>query len=97
MNLPRPPARAPWAYVKVAEGCDRHCGFCAIPSFRGPQRSRTASDILAEVDALGAAEVVLVAQDLVSWGRDVTAAASARSPRPVWCLFSTKSASEWTG
>ncbi|HXR22250.1 MAG TPA: 30S ribosomal protein S12 methylthiotransferase RimO [Acidimicrobiales bacterium] len=78
LNLPRPPARAPWAYVKVAEGCDRHCGFCAIPSFRGPQRSRTASDILAEVDALGAAEVVLVAQDLVSWGRDVTAAASAR-------------------
>ncbi len=78
LNLPRPPARAPWAYVKVAEGCDRHCGFCAIPSFRGPQRSRTASDILAEVDALGAAEVVLVAQDLVSWGRDVTAASSAR-------------------
>ena len=78
LNLPRPPARAPWAYVKVAEGCDRHCGFCAIPSFRGPQRSRTASDILAEVDALGAAEIVLVAQDLVSWGRDVTAAPSAR-------------------
>jgi ribosomal protein S12 methylthiotransferase len=72
LNLPRPPARAPWAYVKVAEGCDRRCGFCAIPSFRGPQRSRTAADILAEVDALGAAEVVLVAQDLVSWGRDVT-------------------------
>jgi ribosomal protein S12 methylthiotransferase len=72
LNLPRPPSRAPWAYVKVAEGCDRRCGFCAIPSFRGPQRSRTASDILAEVDALGAAEVVLVAQDLVSWGRDVT-------------------------
>jgi ribosomal protein S12 methylthiotransferase len=80
LNLPRPPARAPWAYVKVAEGCDRHCGFCAIPSFRGPQRSRTASDILAEVDALGAAEIVLVAQDLVSWGRDVTAAPSARMP-----------------
>jgi ribosomal protein S12 methylthiotransferase len=80
LNLPRPPARAPWAYVKVAEGCDRHCGFCAIPSFRGPQRSRTASDILAEVDALGAAEVVLVAQDLVSWGRDVTGEASARLP-----------------
>ena len=32
--------RAPWAYVKVAEGCDRKCGFCAIPSFRGRQRSR---------------------------------------------------------
>ncbi len=78
LNLPRPPARAPWAYVKVAEGCDRHCGFCAIPSFRGPQRSRAAADILAEVEVLGAQEVVLVAQDLVSWGRDAT-----RSPAKV--------------
>ena len=52
LELPRPAARAPWAYVKVAEGCDRICGFCAIPSFRGKQRSRPAADILAEVDAL---------------------------------------------
>lgn len=73
LNLPRPPARAPWAYVKVAEGCDRHCGFCAIPSFRGPQRSRPLEAVLAEVGSLGAQEVVLVAQDLVSWGRDVSA------------------------
>lgn len=74
LNLPRPPVRAPWAYVKVAEGCDRHCGFCAIPSFRGRQRSRAAGDILAEVEALaegGVAEVVLVAQDLASYGRDL--------------------------
>jgi ribosomal protein S12 methylthiotransferase len=70
LNLPRPPLRAPWAYVKVAEGCDRNCGFCAIPSFRGPQRSRTVDDILAEVDQLDVAEVVLVAQDLASFGRD---------------------------
>ena len=72
LNLPRPRGRAPWAYVKVAEGCDRHCGFCAIPSFRGPQRSRTAAAVLAEVEGLGAQEVVLVAQDLVSWGRDIS-------------------------
>jgi ribosomal protein S12 methylthiotransferase len=70
LNLPRPPATAPWAYVKVAEGCDRTCGFCAIPSFRGPQRSRTSDSILAEVDALGAREIVLVAQDLASYGKD---------------------------
>ncbi len=70
LNLPRPAATAPWAYVKVAEGCDRACGFCAIPSFRGPQRSRSAEAILAEVDQLGAAEIVLVAQDLASYGRD---------------------------
>jgi ribosomal protein S12 methylthiotransferase len=71
LNLPRPAATAPWAYVKVAEGCDRTCGFCAIPSFRGRQRSRPIESILAEVDALGAAEVVLVAQDLASYGKDV--------------------------
>jgi len=71
LNLPRPPAEAPWAYLKVAEGCDRTCGFCAIPSFRGPQRSRSMEAILAEVDSLGAAEVVLVAQDLASYGRDL--------------------------
>jgi ribosomal protein S12 methylthiotransferase len=70
LNLPRPAATAPWAYVKVAEGCDRACGFCAIPSFRGPQRSRPIDSILAEVDQLGVREVVLVAQDLASYGRD---------------------------
>jgi ribosomal protein S12 methylthiotransferase len=78
LELPRPAARAPWAYVKVAEGCDRICGFCAIPSFRGKQRSRSSEDLLAEVDALRAPtdgapplrEIVLVAQDLASYGRD---------------------------
>ncbi len=71
LNLPRPAATAPWAYVKIAEGCDRACGFCAIPSFRGPQRSRSMASILAEVDQLGPlGEVVLVAQDLAAYGRD---------------------------
>jgi ribosomal protein S12 methylthiotransferase len=70
LNLPRPASERPWAYVKVAEGCDRACGFCAIPSFRGPQRSRTVASILAEVEALDVREVVLVAQDLASYGRD---------------------------
>ena len=71
LNLPRPAPRSPWAYVKVAEGCDRTCGFCAIPSFRGKQRSRTVESILAEVESLQAKEVVLVAQDLASYGRDL--------------------------
>src|SRR5690606_31044010 len=73
LNLPRPAPTAPWAYVKVAEGCDKACGFCAIPSFRGPQRSRSIDQVLAEVDDLavaGVREVVLVAQDLASYGRD---------------------------
>ena len=74
LELPRPAASAPWAYVKVAEGCDRNCGFCAIPAFRGKQRSRPVDSILAEVDALADGgrlqEVVLVAQDLAAFGRD---------------------------
>ena len=70
LNLPRPASDRPWAYVKVAEGCDRACGFCAIPTFRGPQRSRSMDDVLAEVDALDAREIILVAQDLAAFGRD---------------------------
>jgi ribosomal protein S12 methylthiotransferase len=70
LNLPRPKSAVPWAYVKIAEGCDRSCGFCAIPSFRGPQRSRDVSSILDEVEQLEAREIVLVAQDLASYGKD---------------------------
>lgn len=70
LELPRPPGSAPWAYVKIAEGCDRRCGFCAIPQFRGPQRSRSIDSIVAEVEALDVSEVVLVAQDLAAFGRD---------------------------
>ena len=70
LNLPRPKSHTPWAYVKIAEGCDRNCGFCAIPSFRGPQRSRDIDSILREVDELQAKEIVLVAQDLASYGKD---------------------------
>jgi len=89
LNLPRPAAHAPWAYVKVAEGCDRRCGFCAIPSFRGLQRSRPEDVVMAEVDELGdtVREVVLVAQDLASWGLDRSAprrvARPAGTPRPI--------------
>ena len=51
LELARPASEVPWAYVKVAEGCDRICGFCAIPSFRGKQRSRAVDEVMAEVDA----------------------------------------------
>src|SRR5439155_6076046 len=73
LELPRPAPTAPWAYVKVAEGCDRACAFCAIPSFRVKQRSRAPETIEEEARALverGAAELVLVAQDLAWYGRD---------------------------
>ena len=73
LNLPRPAVAAPWAYLKIAEGCDRRCGFCAIPTFRGDQRSRSSEDLLAEARGLaagGVKEIVLIAQDLASWGHD---------------------------
>ncbi len=73
LELPRAAPTAPWAYLKVAEGCDRACAFCAIPSFRGKQRSRTPTSIVDEARALvdgGVRELVLVAQDLAWYGRD---------------------------
>ncbi len=73
LNLPRAKASAPWAYLKIAEGCDRRCGFCAIPTFRGDQRSRSTAEIVNEARTLvegGAKEIILIAQDLASWGHD---------------------------
>ena len=70
LNLPRPKSSSPWAYIKIAEGCDRTCGFCAIPSFRGPQRSRDVQSIISEVEQLEAREIILIAQDLASYGKD---------------------------
>src|SRR5690349_17017271 len=62
------------AYVKIAEGCDNACAFCIIPKLRGPQRSRTVEDLVAEASALagqGTVELSLVAQDLTAWGYDL--------------------------
>jgi ribosomal protein S12 methylthiotransferase len=66
--------RVPYAYVKIAEGCDMGCTFCAIPQFRGRHRSRPLRDIVAEVDALatrGVQEAILVSQDTLAYGRDL--------------------------
>ena len=63
-----------FAYVKIAEGCNRSCAFCTIPEFRGKQRSRPADDIATEVRNLvrqGVREVNLISQDTVSYGRDL--------------------------
>jgi len=62
------------AWVKIAEGCSRHCSFCAIPAMRGTQRSRPIDDVVAEVRGLvetGAVEVNLVSQDTIAYGRDL--------------------------
>ncbi len=61
------------AFLKIAEGCNRICGFCAIPGMRGKQRSRTIADIVAEAQQLqewGIREVSLIAQDLTYFGRE---------------------------
>ncbi|MDR3279373.1 MAG: 30S ribosomal protein S12 methylthiotransferase RimO [Synergistaceae bacterium] len=60
-------------YLKISEGCDKACSYCAIPSIRGPLRSRTVGDLVAEAESLaheGAAEICLVAQDLSAYGED---------------------------
>jgi ribosomal protein S12 methylthiotransferase len=62
------------AYMKIAEGCNRECSFCAIPSFRGKQRSRTIADLVREAEHLSAAGVVelnLISQDTIAYGRDL--------------------------
>src|SRR5207237_244422 len=68
-------AKVPYAYVKIAEGCDMGCTFCAIPQFRGRHRSRPLADIVREVQALaarGVQEAILVSQDTLAYGRDLS-------------------------
>ncbi len=62
------------AYLKIAEGCDNRCTYCAIPSIRGKFRSRPMEDVVAEakdMDALGIKELTLVAQDTTRYGKDL--------------------------
>lgn len=62
------------AYVKIAEGCDNNCAFCAIPQIRGHFRSRQIDDICREVEHLtenGVREIVFIAQDSTLYGRDL--------------------------
>ncbi len=66
--------KLPYAYVKIAEGCDMGCTFCAIPQFRGKHRSRGLKDIVQEVQGLaarGVQEAILVSQDTLAYGRDL--------------------------
>ena len=62
------------AYLKIAEGCDNRCSFCAIPMIRGRYRSRKVEDVVAEAKALaaqGVKELNLIAQDTTAYGRDI--------------------------
>lgn len=61
------------AYLKIADGCHRACAYCAIPSIRGPYRSRLLDEIVVEARELvaaGAREIVLIGQDITAYGRD---------------------------
>ena len=63
-----------FAYLKIAEGCDNRCAYCAIPSIRGNLRSRPIEDIVAEaktLEEMGVKEVILIAQDTTVYGRDL--------------------------
>lgn len=74
-KMPRIRTTPPYtAYVKIAEGCDNRCAFCAIPMIRGRYISRTVEDICAEVHALvgqGVKEINLIAQDTTNYGHDL--------------------------
>jgi ribosomal protein S12 methylthiotransferase len=63
-----------YAYLKISEGCDRTCTFCAIPFIRGKHRSRPMDEIVVEAEKLaakGVKELILIAQDLVYYGLDI--------------------------
>jgi ribosomal protein S12 methylthiotransferase len=63
-----------FAYVKIAEGCNRSCSFCTIPQFRGKQRSRPIEDVVGEVEQLvaqGVVEIDLISQDTIAYGREL--------------------------
>lgn len=63
-----------WAYLKIAEGCDNRCAFCAIPGIRGKFRSRPMVEVIDEAKTLaakGIKEVILIAQDTTKYGQDI--------------------------
>jgi ribosomal protein S12 methylthiotransferase len=62
------------AYLKISEGCDHHCSFCAIPQIRGAHRSRKKEQLLEEARLLaeqGVQELILISQDTTSYGKDI--------------------------
>ena len=74
-ELPRVVSTGPaWAYLKIAEGCDNFCAFCAIPYIRGRYSSRSMTNILEEARSLaehGVKELIVIAQDITKYGTDL--------------------------
>jgi len=76
-NTPRTLSSAQTAYIKISDGCSKHCTYCIIPKLRGIQKSRSIDDIVAEARKLirkGIKELVLVAQDTTAYGKDLNTA-----------------------
>ncbi|RPI67352.1 MAG: 30S ribosomal protein S12 methylthiotransferase RimO [Ignavibacteriae bacterium] len=85
----------PYAYLKISEGCDRPCSFCAIPLMRGKHRSVPADDLIKQSKSLvegGAKELVLVAQDLTFYGLDID---GKRTLADLLRRLSDESGAEW--
>jgi len=83
------------AYLQISDGCHRSCAYCTIPAIRGPYRSRSVDEIVAETRELvaaGAREIVLIGQDITAYGRDLSTSDTladvvrsvARVPGVVW-------------
>ena len=74
-EIPRVVSTGPaWAYLRIAEGCNNFCAFCAIPFIRGKYRSRAMEDIVEEAQALaegGVKELIVIAQDITRYGTDL--------------------------
>lgn len=74
-GLARITATPPYtAYIKISDGCDNNCTYCAIPQIRGKYRSRKIEDILAEAKELaenGVKELIIIAQDTTRYGKDI--------------------------
>ncbi|MBA3027676.1 MAG: 30S ribosomal protein S12 methylthiotransferase RimO [Desulfobacteraceae bacterium] len=73
-EIRRTDAQSPFAYLKIAEGCDKHCTYCIIPALRGKQKSRPMADIVKEAQSLiqnHKKEIILVAQETTFYGRDL--------------------------
>jgi ribosomal protein S12 methylthiotransferase len=87
-----------WAYVKISDGCSRHCSYCTIPAIRGPYRDNTFAAINAEIKGLiagGAREIILIGQDTGLWsepsdrGNEESSADEQDAPQSIAGLLDT--------
>jgi len=84
-----------YAYLRISEGCDNRCAYCAIPDIRGPLRSKPPEAVLAEAQELvadGAKELILIGQDTTAYGRDLS---GGWTPARLLALLRDRAGAEW--